>query len=179
MERAPLFRTHNRFYMNQSGLKETGQAQATLLFLLQQRHAHQIWRNPLISIEEPTFLRGNPAYVMVRDFWRGSPKGIHQNGVKWKHSYLITWCKKHIKSSLSVNNRIFFPCIYLQVTPLLSFMDPEPKTTYRIEVSLLGQFVRLTRHHVTQCFQNFFNLLPTSSCQTFVAYGTEICVTNK
>ena len=36
----PLFQTQSRHYMSQSELKETGQAWASLLFLLNKRDAH-------------------------------------------------------------------------------------------------------------------------------------------
>ena len=36
----PLFQTHNRYYMSQSEFKETGQAWASLLSLLNKRDAH-------------------------------------------------------------------------------------------------------------------------------------------
>ena len=37
----PLYQTNNRNYMSQSEIKETGQAWASLLFLLNKRDAHQ------------------------------------------------------------------------------------------------------------------------------------------
>ena len=50
-------------------------------------------------MQEDTFLRGNPAYVMKGiHLLRGNPKGIHQTGVKWPSTTTFRWYESRIKS---------------------------------------------------------------------------------
>ena len=50
-------------------------------------------------MQEDTFLRGNPAYVMKGiHLLRGNPKGIHQTGVKWQSTTTFRWYESQMKS---------------------------------------------------------------------------------
>ena len=50
-------------------------------------------------MQEDTFLRGNPAYVLKGiHLLRGNPKEIHQTGVKWPSNATFRWYESRIKS---------------------------------------------------------------------------------